>query len=354
MVNFAELKKNRANGLSNLKDAIAPKKASFTNHDEKCWKPTIDKSGIGYARIRFLAAPTFLDPNERDFVKLDSFNVKKMVDGKARYYIENSLTTVGPDGKRIAEKDPANELKWALWNLGDQESKDLSRGLKNRTQYYSNVYIIEDAANPENVGRVLPYKYGAQIFEKIENAISPKFPNDPVFNPFDMWEGRDFIVKAVIDPGSKLPDYSGSAFDGVSAPLFDSDDDIERIWLQQESLLSWIGPDRFKTAEELEKRLRYVYGFATLAERDGVAVADGDFHIDPPQQAPVRTAPPARTPGATASPARSAPRTPDAVASPARPAPVTPAASAAPVTGGVDLQSESDFLNGFDFNFDDE
>lgn len=296
MVDFASLKRNRESKFESLKEQVT-KKASFINYDEKCWKPTTDKTGKGYAVIRFLPAPVFLSDEERDYVEVKSFNMKRFVNDKPRYYIENSLQTIGADSKPIAKEDPANTLKWALWNLGDKESKDLSRFIKNRTQYYANILVKEDPAAPDNEGKVFPYKFGAQIFEKIQKALAPDFPTDPVFNPFDLWEGRDFIVKVVIDPGTELPTYEHSSFAGTESALADSDDEIERVWMAQESILQWVGKDRFKSEEDLKKRLRFVLGFATIEERDNGYDDGGPVKIeDAPAPEPERKAPPARRP----------------------------------------------------------
>ena len=70
--------------------------------DERLWKPVMDKSGNGYAVIRFLPAA---DGEDLPWVKMFSHAFQ----GNGGWYIENSLTTIG-------QKDPLGELNRELWN----------------------------------------------------------------------------------------------------------------------------------------------------------------------------------------------------------------------------------------------
>lgn len=253
MVSFADLKRNRGNQFENLKDSVT-KKSNFVNHDAKCWKPTLDKAGNGYAIIRFLPAPVFLSDDEVDYTKVECFNFKY----NNKYYIENSLKTLG-------KPDPADKLKWELWNKGDAESKAMSKVLKNRTVYYANIYVVKDMNAPQNEGKVFPYKFGAQVFGKIQNALTPEFPDEVPFNPFDLWEGKALILK-IKTGDNDLPDYGNSNFELQASPLFDDDAKMESVWKQCESVSAWRGDDRFKSYEDLEKRLKLVLGLTDEPE----------------------------------------------------------------------------------------
>ena len=56
--------------------------------DERLWKPELDKSGNGFAVIRFLPAP---DSEDLPWAKMYSHAFQ----GPGGWYIENSLTTTG-------------------------------------------------------------------------------------------------------------------------------------------------------------------------------------------------------------------------------------------------------------------
>ena len=127
--------------------------------DERLWKPSLDKSGNGYAVIRFLPAP---EGEDVPWAKVYSHAFQ----GTGGWYIENSLTTVG-------QKDPVSEHNRNLWNSGNEADKDVVRKQKRKLSYYSNIYVVKDSTNPENEGQVFLFKYGKKIFEKVQTAMQP-------------------------------------------------------------------------------------------------------------------------------------------------------------------------------------
>ena len=106
------------------------------------------------------------------------------------WYIENSLTTLG-------KKDPVSDLNRELWNAGAEGSpqRDQARKQKRKLNYYSNIYVVKDSANPSNEGRVFLYRYGKKIFDKIMESMQPAFEDETPVNPFDFWKGADFKVE---------------------------------------------------------------------------------------------------------------------------------------------------------------
>jgi hypothetical protein len=57
MTNFADLKKTRSDSFSKLNDQLKNMGSTYSNDDDKFWKPEVDKAGNGYAVLRFLPAP---------------------------------------------------------------------------------------------------------------------------------------------------------------------------------------------------------------------------------------------------------------------------------------------------------
>ena len=141
--------------------------------DDRIWKCERDKSGNGYAVIRFLPAA-----NNEDvpWVQLWSHGFK----GPGGWYIENSLTTLGKD-------DPVSKANTALWNSGIESDKNIARDRKRKLSYYSNILVLEDSANAENEGKVFLFRYGKKIFEKITSVMNPEFKDETPLNPFDFW-----------------------------------------------------------------------------------------------------------------------------------------------------------------------
>ena len=214
-----------------------------TSGDERVWKLECDKSGNGYAVIRFLPAP---DGEDLPFVKLYSHAFQ----GPGGWYIENSLTTLG-------QKDPVSEYNTMLWNNGTDAGKETARKQKRKLTYVSNIYVVKDPANPENEGKVFLYKYGKKIFDKLTAAMQPEFEDEEAIDPFDFWQGANFKLKAKNVAGYR--NYDSSEFARPDA-LLDDDEAMEAAWKKEYSLAELVAADQFKTYDELKLRLDYVLG----------------------------------------------------------------------------------------------
>jgi hypothetical protein len=244
-MSFADLKKQSSIGSLTQKLVKEVEKMSSTSNgaDERLWKPEMDKTGNGYAVIRFLPAP---EGEELPWAKIYTHAFQ----GPGGWYIENSLTTLG-------QKDPVSEHNRELWNSGNEKDKETVRKQKRKLSYYSNIYVVKDPANPANEGKVFLFKYGKKIFDKIMEAMQPEFEDETPINPFDFWQGANFKLKLVKKDG--YWNYDKSEFDRV-APLLDDDDAMEAVWKKEYSLAAVVAADQFKSYEDLEKRLKYVLG----------------------------------------------------------------------------------------------
>ena len=244
-MSFASLKKqsNLGSLTAKLVKEVEKVNNSSGGGDERLWKPELDKSGNGFAVIRFLPAP---DKEEIPWAKLYTHAFQ----GPGGWYIENSLTTVGG-------KDPVSDYNRELWNSGNESDKDVVRKQKRKLSYYSNIYVVKDPTNPANEGKVFLFKYGKKIFDKVMEAMQPEFDDEEAINPFDFWQGANFKLKIVKKDG--FWNYDKSEFDSV-APLLDDDDALEAIWKKEYSLAAVTAADQFKSYEDLERRLKYVLG----------------------------------------------------------------------------------------------
>ena len=157
----------------------------------------------------------------------------------------------------MGQKDPVSEYNSMLWNNGTDAGKDLARKQKRKLTYISNIYVVKDPANPENEGKVMLYKYGKKIFDKLTAAMQPEFEDEEAIDPFDFWQGANFKLKAKNVAGYR--NYDSSEFAAQSA-LLDDDDAMEAIWKKQFSLSEFTAADQFKDYEVLKKRLDYVLG----------------------------------------------------------------------------------------------
>ena len=277
-MSFADLKKQSKLGSLTQKLVKEVEKLNNTggNNDDRLWKLDVDKSGNGYAVIRFLPAP---EGEDLPFVKLYSHAFQ----GPGGWYIENSLTTLG-------QKDPVSEFNTTLWNNGTDAGKDTARKQKRKLTYISNIYVVKDPANPENEGRVFLFKYGKKIFDKITAAMQPEFEDEEAIDPFDFWQGANFKLKAKNVAGYR--NYDSSEFTAQS-PVLEDDDALEALWKKESSLQEFVAPDQFKTYEVLRARLESVLRTASAnrVDEDLEDESEGRGTITPDIKEPVVTAP---------------------------------------------------------------
>jgi hypothetical protein len=269
-MSFEALKRSRGNFDKLTKELESLNKTTTTQSsgkDERFWRPELDKSGNGYAVIRFLPA---VEGEELPWARLWSHAFQ----GPGGWYIENSLTTMN-------KKDPVSEDNSRLWNTGLDSDKEIARKRKRKLTYYTNVLIVSDPKNPENEGQVKLFKFGKKIFDKITEAMQPQFEDEKPLNPFDFWEGANFKLK--IRKVDGYWNYDKSEFDSPS-PLADNDDDIQSTWKKQYALSEFSDPSTFKSYDELKARFeKVVYGTGNTTTADKIDTPT----IDDEESAPV-------------------------------------------------------------------
>ena len=243
---FANLKKRRTTDLEKLQseiEKINKPQTNFSRDDDRFWKAELDKSGSGYAVIRFLPS---LDDDKTAFVRVFNHGFQ----GPGGWYIENSLTTIG-------QKDPLSEYNSVLWNSGIEANKEIARKQKRRLTYFSNIYVVEDKANPQNEGKVFLFRFGKKIFDKISSMSNPEFEDETEVDIFNLWDGANFKLK--IRKVDGFSNYDKSEF-MTSAPLSEDESEMESVFGQQHDLEEFIDQKSFKTYDELKTRLDTVLG----------------------------------------------------------------------------------------------
>jgi len=242
-MSFADLK-SKSGSFEKLQTELAkvnsPSQVSY--EDARLWKPDLDKSGNGFAVIRFLPQPAAED---LPWVRLWNHAFS----GPGGWYIENSLTTIG-------KSDPVSEYNTELWNSGNDADKDTARKQKRILKYYSNVLVISDPKHPENEGQVRLFRYGKKIFDKISEAMNPAFEDEEALNPFDFWKGANFKLK--IRKVDGFWNYDKSEFEGATQLHEGDDAKLEEVYNNLHSLQEFIEPKNFKTYDELKEKLHKV------------------------------------------------------------------------------------------------
>lgn len=272
---FADLKKSRKTQFDRLNDQLDKMNKGYHNpDDDKFWSLTLDKAGTGSAVLRFLPEPMGED---LAFIPMYNHGFKGPT---GKWYIENSLTT-------IRKNDPVSEYNTERWNTGIEAEQDAIRKYrKRRLKFISNVYIVDDPANPENNGKVFLFRYGKKIHDMLMNAAKPKFAEDPKIFAFDVLdEGANFYLRAFKNEDSGFTDYSNSKF-GPQKSMTDKDgkelseSEIEEIWKSAYSLQDLLAPEKFKSYDELKKRLYEVLGIKDSAASAPTTNSTGNARDD--------------------------------------------------------------------------
>jgi hypothetical protein len=275
MKDFKQLKK--ASSLGTLTEKLIKDAQSMNSSlkDERIFSVERDKSGLGYAVVRFMPAPL---NEEAAFVKLYNHGFK----GNSRWFIENCPTTLGQDCHVCFE----NSL---LYNSGVDANKKIASNRKRKLSYYSNVYVVKNPSNPALEGTIMLYRYGQKIYDKVMSALKPEFEDETPVDPFDLWSGANFKIKVKTvkeSSGQSYPNYDDSSFESP-APLLGGDDaKLEAVWKQCYSLSDLISPDKFRSYEDLRTRFNRVTGSTSEAsvqrqeaELEEVAQAVNDDNI---------------------------------------------------------------------------
>ena len=248
---FSQLKSSSKTSLNNLSGELE-KLDNNTNtnssQDERFWKLNVDKAQNGHAVIRFLPASK---DETVPWCRMWSHGFQ----GPGGWYIENSLTTIG-------QKDPVSEYNSNLWNSGIESDKEIARKQKRKLQYTANIFVVSDPANSDNEGKVFLFKFGKKIFDMINDKMTPEFEDETPVNPFDLWEGCNFRLRARQVAGFR--NYDKSEFDSSTA-LNNDDAELERIWNTQYSLAELVADDQFKSYGELKARFEKVIGESDIS-----------------------------------------------------------------------------------------
>ena len=233
--------------LEKLRSKVNAMAATTTvrKDSEGYYQPFTDKSGSGSAVLRFLPP---LDDEEFPFVQLynHAFEVPS-----TKWFIDLCPTT-------LKQPCPVCEANSLVWNGPDKSVASLR---KRKMNYVSNVLVVLDPRQPENEGKVFLFKYGTKIMGKLNDALTPPFPDVDPIDPFDAEEGANFRLRIVCKGG--FPDYDRSTFDAPS-PI-GSADMLESVLKQRRSLVAIIDPKQFKSYDELKRKFDQMLGVATAA-----------------------------------------------------------------------------------------
>jgi len=221
--------------------------------DDRIWEAQMDKAGNGMAVIRFLPPP---DGEASPAAKLW---YHAFTGPSGDWYYKNCLTTIG-------KRDPVADANNVLWETGIESNQNIARDRKRKLNYYSNIYIVSDPANPENEGKVFLFKYGAKIYEHIKKKTHPDtaFGETPI-NIFDFMNGADFKLR--IRKVGQWANYDLSEWAAPSALLGGNKDELRELYDKLYSLSAFVAPDQFEDYDVLKAKFDGVINPKGIKER---------------------------------------------------------------------------------------
>lgn len=220
--------------------------------DERFWGFTKDSSGNAKAIVRFLPQQ---DADKAPYVKTFKHFFKNPDTG--RWFVEDCPWTI---------KETCPVCLYAHETYDDYFNRPSNERPAKQTWYIANVLIVKDEMNPENEGKVFLYKFGKEIFKKLEEAIKgdPDDDIDPI-KVFNIVEGHNFRfnVSEKSIPGYNRPvnDYDKCRFELQPSEICDGDEDAqEAVFNNIISLDEFVDPKIFKSADELKQQLSEFLG----------------------------------------------------------------------------------------------
>lgn len=285
---FDRLKKTRGQsaGTEALAKRLEQQGQGGFQKDNRIWKHTFNDKGVTENIIRFLPTPQvdMVAQDEgrvpADFVIAPvALIIRHQFQGPNGWYVANSPQTFGED-------DPVRDHDRPLWTrqkeTNDEALKDKLKTRLPSTDYYANILVIKDGTVPENNGKVFLYKFGNGVKKHLDAAQNPKFSTDAKFDPFDAWEGHNFIMnmtgekKKIGTWEGLVGDLATCKWDGNATPLADTDEGIEEIWGKAYSLYEFYDRKNFQTYDELAVKFRKVMNIpadAPLVENAAATMA---------------------------------------------------------------------------------
>lgn len=270
-MSFAALKRNRTDISKLVEAAEQAGGGQGAKNDERFWNPTRDKAGNGYAVIRFLPGSA---ESPTPWVRYWDHGFKGPT---GQWYIEKSLSSIG-------QNDPVGELNGRMWNnpeefgMNEKEAQALVRQRKRNLRHIANILVLEDPSNPDNNGKVFLYRFGKRIMDKIMDAMKPQFPDEAPMNPFDMWDGADFVLK--IRQVDGYPNYDKSEFKSPAALYGGDEGRLETVYNAQHDTSEWTDAKNYKSYDELKSRLALVLGESAPRTKKQEAALDDEIPYD--------------------------------------------------------------------------
>ncbi len=190
------------------------------------------RDGMYKALVRFL--PFHSNPNNS---KIQKFYVWVDDETSGNAFSVDCPSTVG-------KKSILKDTYWKLFNSQSASDKELAKKFSRAENFYSLVQIVKDPNKPELEGKIMVFKFGKKINDKIESQIKPEPGFGTPCNPYDLFEGKVFALH--ISKKMKWNNYDMCEFvgdrcaltlPGEAAPIKKNKEDMAKVleWLKANS-----------------------------------------------------------------------------------------------------------------------
>lgn len=117
----------------------------------------------------------------------------------------------------VGKPSQLQDIYWKLKKSESVQEQKLADTFSRRHSYASLIQVIKDSHAPELEGKILVYRYGVKIWEKINAELNPVSDVVDKHDPFDILNGKAFAL--TITKQSGFNNYDQSRFIDKRIPL---------------------------------------------------------------------------------------------------------------------------------------
>ena len=117
----------------------------------------------------------------------------------------------------VGKPSQLQDIYWKLKKSESVQEQKLADTFSRRHSYASLIQVIKDSHAPELEGKILVYRYGVKIWEKINAELNPVSDVVEKHDPFDILNGKAFAL--TITKQSGFNNYDQSRFIDKRIPL---------------------------------------------------------------------------------------------------------------------------------------
>jgi len=170
------------------------------------------KVSIGKERNKFEYHPDAKSAPNQNYNSVIRFvpfatNPQRSIVDKLQAYVINPISNIGlyvddPRSGNSNAESPVNKMYWTLINTKQKSCEDLAKKcLSTKLIYASLIQVLNDPLHPDLNGKILVFRYGKKVYDKIMLEMNPTVPGVMPRNPFDPINGRAFSINVCVQSG---------------------------------------------------------------------------------------------------------------------------------------------------------